>query len=170
MIERAKELQQSGKTYAQIAEELDKPLDWVKKRLRTRKNSPKYPVLLEKALQPSGIADTGLTTNARKVLRAKDRQALIRPAWIDPEAPAESFRDMHQIAMSINDILHERVQEYLKDYPDTEYKAIMRELEKLTFGYGSGEPIGLHINRTHDIVLEILRRKDVQANKREKDG
>lgn len=150
---KAQELRLAGKTYKQIAEELDCSEAWCKKNLKGCECTKQVDTQLEEVIKLS-LTETGITSfqllglmmtkeelyddskegkakkesvlknTTRKVKAAK---GIVRPTWMPSESSVEAFDDLIRIVNDLDSRLYEEIEHFRKEHnlPDYSYNSIL---------------------------------------------
>lgn len=180
--ERAVELRLQGKTYKEIADILDGvSVDWCKRNLKGLK--PKAQGVSEEALQevinlairPEGCTNYELNAVLFKYFekgelkgdymqgykrRAKYRNSdcVFRPGWISKTLPKHSQTLLYSMASDLFERFQEAVADYTDTFPDTDKKAVLMELVKISNGHLNPEGLEKRLERNNDVVFALEER------------
>lgn len=135
-------LRKAGHTYKEISDKTGISVDWCKRNLKeVGKTSSASAIVLNLSERPEGVSESEIRrvsstrgkdpNNVKKVVRRKNPNALFRPDWLSLEKPEDSHWSMLLFADTLHNTIQDLVNDYQREYPDTQRTAVIQEMTKL---------------------------------------
>lgn len=193
---KALKLREEGKTYKEIAEELDCSIDWCKRNLQGHckhtKEKPVIEKLTKRAKLKHGITSGEIKMEVRKLYPndfskedkenelkhinrfkakvKKDKDSIIRPYWLAPENAQDIFHTVLKKLQERDDRLQEDIDEIRQEFNlDASYTDSLAYALITMSAKGSiiiKRPVALEIDRIANIVEVLEKRNSATESKK----
>lgn len=173
--EQAIALRKQGKTYKQIADELNNEVsvDWCKRNLKAVKQKTEDPALEEiitLAVRPEGCTNYELVgvlykyqietkgdymTSYKRKAKTRNKHCLFRPGWMPTTEPKLGVHRMNTLASDLFERIQESVADFLQEFPEADAKSVAGELVKLANGWLLPENLETRLERNAETAQAL---------------